>query len=73
MRIEKEYTFNDIKATLFKWNNKFLLKFEQGGMEQTYKFSELDFTISEIEEMINERFVLKVSDIFSQMHQNISH
>ena len=72
MRIEKEYTFNDIKATLFRWNNKFLLKFEQGGMEQTYKFSELDYTITEIEEIISDEFVSNVSHIFMQMHQNIS-
>lgn len=69
MRVEKEYSFKGIKATLFYWNNKFLLKFEQGGLEQTYKFSELDYSIEEIEELINDAFIDKVSGIFNQMHK----
>lgn len=68
MRVEKEYSFKGIKTTLFHWNNKFLLKFEQAGLEQTYKFSELDYSIEEIEELLNDGFISSVDDIFRQMN-----
>lgn len=72
MRIEKEYTFSDLKATLFIWNNKYLLKFEQGGLEQTYKFSELDYMVEEIEELMDERFLTEVKRIFREMGKNLA-
>lgn len=71
MRIEKEYNLQGMKATLFTWNNKFLLKFEQGGLEQTYKFSELDYTMEEIEAFTGDRFVQKVASIFNEMNKNL--
>lgn len=71
MRIEKEYSFPNLKATLFSWNNKFLLKFEQGGLEQTYKFSELDYSIEEIEELVSPQFLNNVNKIFKDMNNNL--
>lgn len=71
MRIEKEYNLHGMKVTLFYWNNKFLLKFEQGGLEQTYKFSELDYTVEEIEAFTTDTFVKKVAGIFNEMNKNL--
>ena len=43
MRILREFSFSDqIKASLFAWNGKFILKLESGNLEQTYKISETD-------------------------------
>lgn len=71
MRIEKEYNLPGMKVTLFNWNNKFLLKFEQGGLEQTYKFSQFDYTIEDIEVFTTDRFVQKVSLTFNNMNKNL--
>ena len=71
MRVEKELTFQGMKVTLFHWNNKFLLKFEMGGMEQTYKFSEFEFNAEEVEGFITDPFVKRVSEIFSEMNKNL--
>jgi hypothetical protein len=41
MRIIREFPFTDsIKASLFSWNGKYILKLECGLMEQTYKIPE---------------------------------
>lgn len=71
MRIEKEYLIKDIKATLFYWNNKYLLKFERGHLEQTYKFSEFDFSKKEIEILLEDKFIEKVKTTFILMHENL--
>lgn len=48
MRIVKELSKNDIRITIFDWNEKFLIKYELGPLEQTYKLSKWDI-ISEDE------------------------
>jgi hypothetical protein len=43
MRVIREFPFSErIKASLFSWNGKYILKLESGNLEQTYKISELD-------------------------------
>jgi len=42
MRVVKELVKGSIRITVFSWNNKFLIKYEQGMVEQTYKVSEMD-------------------------------
>jgi hypothetical protein len=42
MRVVKEFTKEDIRISIFSWNNKYLIKFELGPMEQTFKVSEMD-------------------------------
>ncbi|MGK7389706.1 MAG: hypothetical protein ACNS60_05120 [Candidatus Cyclobacteriaceae bacterium M2_1C_046] len=71
MRIEKEYNIKDLKVTIFYWNNKYLLKVENAMFEQTYKFSELDFTLAEVEELITDDFITGVKKIFYDMFKNL--
>ncbi|WP_317172155.1 hypothetical protein [Hymenobacter sp. BRD67] len=44
MRHVADIPFPQVKITLLAWNGKYLLKLEQGPLEQTYKVSELDLT-----------------------------
>lgn len=68
MRVIGEIDHSEVKITIFHWNNKYLVKFERGLLEQTYKFSEFDVTgESEIKEMIDEAFIKKVLDRFADM------
>ncbi len=42
MRVVKEFIQEEIRISVFSWNNKYILKFELGPMEQTFKVSEMD-------------------------------
>ena len=42
MRVVAEIPHSSCKITIFSWNGKYLIKFEQGPLEQTYKIRELD-------------------------------
>ena len=44
MQIIKETVVEGWKVTVYSWNNKYLLKFENGQNELTYKVSQLDIT-----------------------------
>lgn len=44
MKILAEIPHAQLRITLFAWNQKYILKFEQGALEQSYKISELDVT-----------------------------
>jgi len=56
------------KITLFAWNNKYIVKIEQGMLEQTYKVSELDVLgEDDVREMVSEVFLEKVLQRFAAM------
>lgn len=42
MRVITQITHDTLGITLFAWNQKYILKFELGNLEQTYKVHELD-------------------------------
>ena len=42
MRVVKELIQEEIRVSIFSWNNKYILKYELGPMEQTFKLSEMD-------------------------------
>ncbi len=58
------------KISLFSFNQKFIVKFEQGFVEQTLKFEHLEFDRGEVElrERLNETFILSVVESFKDMH-----
>lgn len=68
MRVVGEVDHSDMKITIFHWNNKYLVKFEQGYFEQTYKVSEMDiFDEKELKSMLNTEFLNKVLKRFEEM------
>jgi hypothetical protein len=63
----------EMQITLFSWNQKYLLKFEKGVLEQTYKIPEMD--VSGLEEIKlltqNELFLKKIQQRFEEMQEDL--
>ena len=52
MHFIKEIPHESMRISLFEWNSKYIVKFEAPNLEQSYKFSVLDFSSQkEIEEL----------------------
>lgn len=72
MRIVGEIARSDCKITIFSWNQKFLIKFERGDCEQTFKLSHLDVADeAELRARIDEEFIRHVVTRFEGMHQDL--
>jgi len=58
MRTISEIHHPKCRISVFLWNQKYLVKLEQDGLEQTFKLNQFD-VISEdkLKEMINEDFI----------------
>lgn len=70
MRIVAELPHTECKISIFNMNQKYIVKFEQGTLEQSYKLSELDLTgggVNEIFQIIDEAFIATVIDRFKSM------
>jgi hypothetical protein len=80
MRVIKEIPHRTCKITLFAWNNRYLIKVEQGFFEQTFKINEFDVADeNEVTAMVDETFIAEAVSRFEQMaismakaHQRIS-
>ncbi|HEY8936077.1 MAG TPA: hypothetical protein VIM65_12685 [Cyclobacteriaceae bacterium] len=73
MRVVSEIPHQDCKITIFSWNNRYLLKFEQGFMEQTYKINQYDIAAeSELNTLVSENFIQKVLILFGEMEKNLN-
>lgn len=65
-----------VKITLLAWGGKYLLKLEQGPLEQTYKVAELDLSgvaapDVEIRQLLDDEFVAAAVARFQAMHQDL--
>ncbi|WP_158856994.1 hypothetical protein [Lunatibacter salilacus] len=70
MRIVRELVKEGIRISVFSWNNKYLLKFEDGMIEQTFKVSELDLTSEkDIDFFFEGEFWERVKKRSDEMHQ----
>lgn len=72
MRVIGEIPHTSCKITLFNWNGKYLLKFEQGPIEQTYKVSEMDVTSEQdVIALTKPPFIDKVLLRFEEMQKDL--
>lgn len=72
MKIVKETTLEGIRISVFSWNNKFLLKYEQGMIEQTFKISELDIAREDdLSVFFSGDFLSDVQKRFDEMHNSL--
>ena len=56
-------------------NQKYIVKFEQGTLEQSYKLSELDLSgggVNEIFQILDEAFIATVIERFKSMRTDFS-
>jgi len=75
MRIIAELPHPECKISLFNMNQKYIIKFEQGTLEQSYKLSELDLTgggANEVFQILDETFIATVIDRFKLMRGDFS-
>ncbi|WP_186756413.1 hypothetical protein [Echinicola salinicaeni] len=72
MRVLKEFTEKDIRISVFSWNNKYLIKYEQGLIEQTFKVNEMDILEeSDLDAFFTADFLADVQKRFDEMHQTL--
>jgi hypothetical protein len=75
MRIIGEIPHTEMRITLFYMNQKYLVKFELHGLEQTYKISEFDYLVSSVEDIkkiVTEDFIKQVSSVFMLMQNHLN-
>lgn len=73
MKVIRQIFHESCQITLFGWNQKYLLKFENNNLEQTYKISELDFLEEEVLQILsNKEFMQKVLERFKQMQTDLA-
>ncbi len=69
MRVVAELPHPDFKVSIFYMNGKFIVKFEKGSFEQSYKVAEMDITdgVNSVFELLDEEFMQTVSKRFEEM------
>lgn len=70
MRVIAELPHPECKITIFSMNQKYIAKFEQGNLEQSYKLTELDLSgggVNDVFEILDETFMTTVIERFKGM------
>ena len=69
MRIIAELPHPDFKISILNMNAKFIVKIEQGSLEQSYKIPDVDLAegINSVFEILDEEFLKTVSARFIAM------
>ncbi|WP_121244422.1 hypothetical protein [Mucilaginibacter phyllosphaerae] len=69
MRIIAELPHPDFKISILSMNQKFIIKMEQGTLEQTYKIPDMDLTegVNSVFELLDEAFLNTVAARFKEM------
>lgn len=72
MRVVGEIPHNECKITVFAWNNRYLIKLEQGLLEQTFKVNEYDVAgEAELYKIVDETFIEAAVKRFADMNQSL--
>jgi hypothetical protein len=72
MRIIGEIPHSDCKITLFSWNNRYLIKIEQGLLEQTFKVDQFELAGEHVLlKIVNEKFITEALDRFMSMEKSL--
>ncbi len=70
MRYIKDIPHEFYKISLYRWNEKYIIKFEAGGRyEQVYKVDETDITSEdELDRIVDGAMIAAVRKRFDEMH-----
>lgn len=72
MRLVRELSHSDCKITIFSWNNRYLVKLEQGLLEQTFKIAETDVSgDDDLVSLLDAEFLHHASLRFQDMGQSL--
>lgn len=73
MRVVREIDHPHCKITIYAWNNRYLLKLEQGLLEQTFKIDQFDIPNEEVlTALLDETFIRETLDRFREMYESLS-
>lgn len=75
MRVIAELPHPECKITIFSMNQKYIVKFEQGTFEQSYKLAELDLSgggVNDVFEILDEAFITTVIERFKVMRSDFA-
>ncbi|MGN6639868.1 MAG: hypothetical protein ACTHJ8_13240 [Mucilaginibacter sp.] len=72
MRIIAELPHPEFKISILNMNQKFIVKIEQGTLEQSYKIAEMDLTdgVNSVFEILDEEFLKTVAARFADMRKD---
>jgi hypothetical protein len=72
MRIIAELPHPEFKISILNMNQKYIIKIEQGSLEQSYKVPEMDLTdgVNSIFELLDEAFLKTVAARFADMRKD---
>jgi len=72
MRIIAELPHPEFKISILNMNQKFIIKIEQGTIEQSYKIPEMDLTdgVNSVFELLDEEFLNTVATRFLEMRKD---
>lgn len=72
MRTITEIHHPKCRISVFLWNQKYLVKLEQDGLEQTFKLNQFDvLSEDKLKEMINEEFIESALKRFDEMRNDL--
>ena len=72
MRVIKEVMKGPVRISIFSWNNKFIVKLETGGLEQTFKLDELQLdSEDQVELLMSDKFIQEALQRFESMAQSV--
>jgi hypothetical protein len=72
MRIVGEIPHPDCRITLLSWNNRYLIKIEQGMLEQTYKINQFDILQeSDLTNLLDDTFMQGCLTRFREMDESL--
>lgn len=75
MRVIAELPHPECKITIFSMNQKYIVKFEQGTFEQSYKLAEMDLSgggVNDVFEILDEEFISTVIERFKPMRSDFT-
>jgi hypothetical protein len=73
MRVVGEIPHPECKITVLAWNNRYLIKLEQGFFEQTYKINAFDIIEEpDLARLLDDTFLKECLDRFTEMHRSFS-
>jgi hypothetical protein len=72
LRIIGEIPHPHIKITLFAWNNKYIIKLDHAGFEQTFKVPEFDLIDEDqLQKLIDQSFLEEAIKRFEEMEKSL--
>jgi hypothetical protein len=73
MRVVREVSHPRCKVTIYAWNNRYLIKIEEGTLEQTFKIDQSDIlNEDDLLQIIDAEFIQQALDRFLEMGQSLA-